>query len=359
MSGSLKRSIESDKPASPRKSLLASFSDVASEGAERPKPGLPPPPANAFEDTLVDEAPCPFKPDDAEAEGSQEADATDHVSVQLNSLLDEYLSDSDPDDISPTCLKWLLLDGDDAVFCAATGLHQHSGLAHVCPLAMSGRPLHARHQYQRGGNMTASCGAIGFASIICVYVHAQRRMMSPRSRRHPQRPSNVRKMLEWPLMNLLPPQSRALPPSPCLQLQPVRARARSFPRQVFQSTLSVVACAFANIDDQAISAAMEAKYEALLRRLCEKKRKKPLRVPENIRKLWLEGGKTRRDLKKVLIECNGNEACAETCFNRPWKPGEPYVRACCRKPSRSACPIATAKRGPTSSKRRVATIQMP
>ena len=54
--------------------------------------------------------------------------------------------------------------------------------------------------------------------------------------------------------------------------------------------------------------ALDAKYEALLRRLCEKKKKKPLRVPESIHKLWLEGGKTRRDLRKVLIEVQGNEA---------------------------------------------------
>ena len=50
-----------------------------------------------------------------------------------------------------------------------------------------------------------------------------------------------------------------------------------------------------------------AKVEATLRRLCKRKPRGGLAVPESIHKLWLKGGKARRELHKVLVECQGNK----------------------------------------------------
>ena len=54
------------------------------------------------------------------------------------------------------------------------------------------------------------------------------------------------------------------------------------------------------------------KYEAQLRRMCTSK-KRGLQVPESVHKLWKKGGKARRDLEQVLIECQGDKDPSIVC----------------------------------------------
>ena len=51
----------------------------------------------------------------------------------------------------------------------------------------------------------------------------------------------------------------------------------------------------------------DAKIDAALRRLCRRRPRKGLQVPEAVHKLWLKGGKTRRDMGKILVQCGGDK----------------------------------------------------
>ena len=45
------------------------------------------------------------------------------------------------------------------------------------------------------------------------------------------------------------------------------------------------------------------KLDAMLRRLCKKHPRKGLEVPESVHNMWKKGANSRRELKKVLLEC--------------------------------------------------------
>ena len=52
-----------------------------------------------------------------------------------------------------------------------------------------------------------------------------------------------------------------------------------------------------------------AKLEATLRRACKPDRKGCLQVPEQVHKMWKKGGSSRRELRKVLLQCGGQKDC--------------------------------------------------
>ena len=52
-----------------------------------------------------------------------------------------------------------------------------------------------------------------------------------------------------------------------------------------------------------------AKMEATLRRACKPDRKGSLQVPEQVHKMWKKGGSSRRELRKVLLQCDGKKDC--------------------------------------------------
>ena len=56
-----------------------------------------------------------------------------------------------------------------------------------------------------------------------------------------------------------------------------------------------------------VSKAEEAKLEAVLRRACKPSRKGSLQVPETVHKMWKKGGNSRRELRKVLLRCQGDK----------------------------------------------------
>ena len=56
-----------------------------------------------------------------------------------------------------------------------------------------------------------------------------------------------------------------------------------------------------------LSKAEESKLEAILRRLCKADRKGNYQVPEQVHKMWKRGGSHRRELRKVLLQCNGQK----------------------------------------------------
>ncbi|CAE7807449.1 STRN3 [Symbiodinium sp. CCMP2592] len=57
-----------------------------------------------------------------------------------------------------------------------------------------------------------------------------------------------------------------------------------------------------NLSKEALS-----KLEATLRRCCKPDRKGGLKVPEQVHKMWKRGGSSRRELRKVLLECDGKK----------------------------------------------------
>ena len=56
-----------------------------------------------------------------------------------------------------------------------------------------------------------------------------------------------------------------------------------------------------------LTKAEEAKLEAVLRRLCKADRRGNYQVPEQVHKLWKKGGSSRRELRKVLLQCEGKK----------------------------------------------------
>ena len=54
-----------------------------------------------------------------------------------------------------------------------------------------------------------------------------------------------------------------------------------------------------------------AKYEAVLRRLCQPK-KKGISVPEDVYKAWKKGGDSRRGLLQMMVKCKGDKARGST-----------------------------------------------
>ena len=56
-----------------------------------------------------------------------------------------------------------------------------------------------------------------------------------------------------------------------------------------------------------LSKSEEAKLEAILRRLCKADKKGNYQVPEQVHKMWKRGGSHRRELRKVLLQCNGKK----------------------------------------------------
>ena len=49
------------------------------------------------------------------------------------------------------------------------------------------------------------------------------------------------------------------------------------------------------------------RIDAILDRLCKRHSRKGLLVPESVHKMWKQGGKTKTELKDVLIQCGCNK----------------------------------------------------
>ena len=71
--------------------------------------------------------------------------------------------------------------------------------------------------------------------------------------------------------------------------------------------LQIQASAKMPSDIDRLSKAQESQLEAVLRRVCKPSRKGALQVPDTVHKLWEKGGSSRRELKKVLLKCQGNK----------------------------------------------------
>ena len=56
-----------------------------------------------------------------------------------------------------------------------------------------------------------------------------------------------------------------------------------------------------------LSKAEESKLEAVLRRLCKPDRRGNYQVPDQVHKMWKRGGNSRRELRKVLLQCDGKK----------------------------------------------------
>ncbi|CAE7769723.1 STRN3, partial [Symbiodinium microadriaticum] len=62
-----------------------------------------------------------------------------------------------------------------------------------------------------------------------------------------------------------------------------------------------------------------AKLEATLRRACKPDRKGCLQVPEQVHKMWKNGGSSRRELRKVLLQCGGQKELFTQKVNHTYK----------------------------------------
>ena len=86
-------------------------------------------------------------------------------------------------------------------------------------------------------------------------------------------------------------------------------------------------------EEKARAKQIHNKYDAQLRRMRKANKKKSREVPESIHKLWHKGGVSRRQLLKVLVECEGDKAPQTKMTQalktlKPDKHYQPFMETC-------------------------------
>ena len=73
-------------------------------------------------------------------------------------------------------------------------------------------------------------------------------------------------------------------------------------------------------------------------------------MPETVHKLWLKGGKTRRGLGKILVQCGGDKAPESNVHDCQLTSRTHVIMFCCRMLSASGCTTCTPREERTPSK---------
>ena len=110
-----------------------------------------------------------------------------------------------------------------------------------------------------------------------------------------------------------------------------------------------------------LSKSQESQLEAVLRRVCKPSRRGAIQVPETVHKMWKKGGTSRRDLKKILLKCQGNKdgpgnptlksIINDLCYPEPIYTLKPRTNSCNMFGTPTSSPEATSSRRDLGSTR--------